>query len=93
VALVFCDRLKVCVSIALRCLQGRGAHNLNLKAKLVTAGPGAGDMVLCRTVATPNDRATGLVAQRTLLEVARSGISDPTTGRMKARVLRTMAQR
>ena len=59
--------------------QGRGAHCLNLKAKLVTPGPGTRYMVLCRTVATPNDCATNLVAQRTSLGVVRR-ISDPHKG-------------
>lgn len=43
------------------------AHWLDLKAELVAAGPCTGDVVLCRTVTTPDDCAMNLVAQSTFL--------------------------
>jgi hypothetical protein len=58
------------------------AHRLDLKAKLVPAGPRTGDVVLRRTVYTTDNRAPDLVTQGTSLGL-RVGISDPSKGRFQ----------
>ena len=48
---------------------------MDLKAKFVPAGPRARDVVLCGTVAAPDDRAINLVAKRTSLGSSKVSIS------------------